>query len=887
LIDEPEDRPPAEERIQQLERDLAEAIERERAAGQVLEAIRRSAFELEPVFEAVLQQAVRLCAADAGLIYVLHDDVYRMAFALGGSKEYRDYVQGIPIVRGHGTVVGRVGLTQSTVHLRDVLADPDYEFRHARELGAFRTMLGVPMVVDGRVVGVIILWREEVEAFEERTIDLVTTFAAQGAIAIRNVQLFQEVQRRERELGQSVDELHALGETSQAVSSTLDLQEVLTTIVTRAVELSGTDGGSIFEFDSAARRFRLRTCYGTSEELERTLRATVIELDETFIGRAAAAGEAHQAPDLEQETPDPHIDALRRAGWRSLLAVPLLREQEIIGMLVVRRTVPGRFRESTTDLMETLASQSAVAIHHARLFRELEEKSAELELAGRHKSEFLASMSHELRTPLNAVIGFSDVLLEQMFGELNERQEAYIRDIRDSGRHLLELINEILDLSRIEAGRMELEVAPLSLPELMEHGLAMVRERATQHRITVSLDVAPEVGVVWGDELKLKQVVLNLLTNAVKFTPDGGSVDAMATVVGAEASVTVRDTGIGIAEDEQERIFVAFQRGGRSPQASAEGTGLGLTLSKRIVELHGGRLWVTSRPGAGSTFGFAIPVRQPPAHPHDAISTERSEEAAGTGPAPMPETVLVVEDDRHSRELLALYLEGAGYRAALARDGIEGLELARRLRPCAVVLDIVLPRLDGWDLMARLKADAATASCPVVIVSMLDQRGKGFALGAADYLVKPVQRDEVLESLARCISTEISPRTALVIDDDARDRRLIADTLEPEGYSVLSAESGEEGIELVRRERPAVVLLDLLMPGLDGFAVVERLRADPSTSDVPIVVLTAKDLCAADRERLAGRISYLAQKGAVGRGELVELVRSLADATRQRMGQPR
>lgn len=877
----------ADERIRQLERDLAEAIERESGAGQVLEAIGRSAFELEPVFEAVLQQAVRLCEADAGLIYVLDDDVYRMAFALGGSKEYRDYVEPIPIVRGHGTIVGRVGLTRSTVHVRDVLADPDYELHQARKLGGFRTMLGVPMVVHGRVVGVTILWREEVEPFDERTIDLVTTFAAQGAIAIQNVQLFQELQRRERELGQKVDELHTLGETSQAVSSTLDLQEVLTTIVTRAVELSGTDGGSIFEFESATRRFRLRACYGTGDELEKTLRATVIELDETFIGRAAAAGEARQAPDLERENPDPHIDALRRAGWRSMLAVPLLREHEIIGMLVVRRTRPGRFRDSTTELMETLASQSAVALHHARLFRELEEKSQELEVAGRHKSEFLASMSHELRTPLNAVIGFSDVLLEQMFGELNERQGAYIRDIRDSGRHLLELINEILDLSRIEAGRMELEVAPLSLPDLMEHGLAMVRERAIQHRITLSLDVAPEAGVVWGDELKLKQLVLNLLTNAVKFTPDGGSVDAMATVEGAEARVTVRDTGIGIAGDEQERIFEAFQRGGRSPQASAEGTGLGLTLSKRIVELHGGRLWVTSRPGTGSTFGFAIPVGGPRAYRHDAVSSEPSEEAAGSGPAPMPETVLVVEDDRHSAELLAVYLEGAGYRTALARDGVEGLELARRLRPCAVVLDIVLPRLDGWDLLARLKADATTASCPVLIVSMLDQRGKGFALGAADYLVKPVDRDEMLEALARCIPGETVPRSVVVIDDDARDRRLIVDTLEPEGYSVLTAETGEEGLELVQRERPAVVLLDLLMPGLDGFEVVERLRADPSTADVPVVVLTAKDLRPDDRERLAGRISYLAEKGAVGRGELVELVRSLADGSRPRMGELR
>jgi signal transduction histidine kinase/CheY-like chemotaxis protein/putative methionine-R-sulfoxide reductase with GAF domain len=883
LSAEPEHRGRADERIQQLERDLADAIERESAAGQVLEVIGRSAFELEPAFEAVLQQAVRLCKADAGLIYVLDDDVYRMAFALGASKEYRDYVEGIPIVRGHGTIVGRVGLTRSTVHVRDVLADPDYELHQARKLGGFRTMLGVPMVVDGRVVGVIILWREEVEPFDERTIDLVTTFAAQGAIAIQNAQLFQALQRRERELNQSVEELHALGETSQAVSSTLDLQQVLTTIVTRAVELSGTEGGSIFEFDPATRCFRLRTCYGTSEELEETLRATAIELDGTFLGRAAAAGEARQAPDLDHETPDPHIDALRRTGWRSMLAVPLLSEEKIIGALVVRRTVPGPVRNVTIQLMETLASQSAVAIHHARLFRELEEKSRELEVAGRHKSEFLASMSHELRTPLNAVIGFSDVLLEQMFGELNDRQDAYIRDIRDSGRHLLELINEILDLSRIEAGRMELEVAPFSLAELMEHGLAMVRERATQHRITVSLDVAPEVGIVWGDELKLKQVVLNLLTNAVKFTRDGGSVEAMATVVGEEARVTVRDTGIGIAEDEQERIFEAFQRGGRSPQASAEGTGLGLTLSKRIVELHGGRLWMKSRLGAGSTFGFSIPVRNPQTQPQGAATGERSEGAPGADTGGMLETVLVVEDDPHSAELLALYLEGAGYRTVLARDGVEGLELARRLRPSAVVLDIVLPSLDGWGLLARLKADAATASCPVVIVSMLDQRGKGFALGAADYLVKPVERDEMLGALARCIPGETVPRTVLVIDDDARDRRLVADTLEPEGYSVLTAEDGEEGVELVRRERPAVVLLDLLMPGLDGFAVVDELRADPSTADVPIVVLTAKDLRSADRERLAGRISYLAEKGAFGRSELIALVRSLARPSRPPM----
>ena len=300
------------ERIDRLERDLAEAIERESAAGEVLEVIGRSAFELEPAFEAVLQRAVRLCMADAGQIWVLDDDLYRLAFAIGGSAEYRDYLEKLPLPKGRGTIVGRVGLTRRTVRVRDILTDPDYELHKVRELGGFRTMLGVPMVADDRVVGVIIIWRYEVNPFDDRTIDLVSTFAAQGAIAIQNVQLFQELQRRERELAQSVDELHALGETSQAISSTLDLQEVLDAIVSRAVELSETDGGSIFEFDPAGRRFLLRTCYGTSEQLEETLRAIEISLDETFLAAAASAGEARQAPDLEQEPPDPHIDALRR-----------------------------------------------------------------------------------------------------------------------------------------------------------------------------------------------------------------------------------------------------------------------------------------------------------------------------------------------------------------------------------------------------------------------------------------------------------------------------------------------------------------------------------------------------------------------------------------------
>ena len=864
---------PPEARAAELARDLADAIEQQAATSEVLETVGRAAFELDPVFETVVRHAVRLCDADVGLIYRLDGDVYRLATALGGTEEYRSYLGEHPLGSGSGTLVGLVGRDRRTVQIRDAESDPRYQWQEARELGGFRSMLGVPMLAEDRVVGVIVLWRDEVDPFDDRTIGLVTTFATQGAIAIQNVQLFQALQQRSAELARSVDELRALEEVSHAVSSSLAVdQEVLQTIVSRAVELSGADGGSIFELDRASGEFVLRTCAVTGPALEADLRRIRIPLGETFIGRAATESRAEQAPDLRAEPPDPHLDALVRDGWRSLIAVPLRREQESIGMLVIRRRTTGPFDPQMVTLLETLASHSAVAIHNARVFRELEAKTLELEVASRHKSEFLASMSHELRTPLNAVIGFSDVLLERMFGELNARQEEYVLDIRNSGRHLLDLINEILDLSKIEAGRMELEVGAVSLPALLDQGVAMARERALRHGIALGLTIAPGVGTVRADEVKLLQVVVNLISNAVKFTPDGGSVDVRAEVSGTDALVTVRDTGIGIPEEERERIFEAFQRGGRGARTSVEGTGLGLTLSRRILDLHGGRLWMESTVGEGSTFSFTVPLLA------GDVQGLPDRAAAAVVPPLGSDTVLVIEDDRRSADLLRLYLEDAGYRVAVARDGVDGLDMARRLAPTVVVLDVLLPRLNGWDVLARLKRDAATAAIPVVVVSMLDERGAGFALGAAEYLVKPVDHEELLRAVTRCVMPPGDGRTVVAIDDDPVDLDLLEAVLGPQGWTVVRALGGEEGVRVVVRERPAVVLLDLLMPDIDGFEVVERLRADPRVADVPIVVLTSKDMTAADRERLSGRISVLARKGTFRQDQLAEAVRRLGGA---------
>jgi len=877
------DATPPDQRVDRLTRDLADALEQQSATSQVLETIGRSALELRPVFETVVRHAIRLCAADGGYVHQLNGDVYRLEVARGGRPEFLRYLEEHPIPQGPGTLVGRVALEKRTVQISDAAADPKYEWHRGQQLAGFRTLLGVPMLAEGHVVGVIAVWRSRVEPFDDREIRLVTTFAAQGLIAIQNVRLFRELEQRSGELARSVDELRALGEVSQAVSLSLDLDEVLNTIVTRAVELSGTDGGSIFEYEPSTAEFVLRTCFGTSAELAEALSSIRIRVGETFIGRAAIAGEAAQAEDLDRQPPDLHIEELRRHGWRSLVTVPLRREREIIGALTVRSKVPGALPKPTVALLETLASQSTVAINNARVFRELEDKTRQLEVASRHKSEFLASMSHELRTPLNSVIGFSDVLLDRMFGELNERQAEYVGDIRDSGRHLLELINEILDLSKVEAGRMDLELAAVSLPDLLTQGVAMVRERADRHGIAVSLDVAADLGRILADELKLRQVVLNLLSNAVKFTPDRGSVVVTASLVDGNAKVSVRDTGIGIAESERERIFEAFQRGGREARSNKEGTGLGLTLSRQIIGLHGGRLWMESELGVGSTFTFAIPVGipSPPglAVPLKATTPMRDgRSAAGS--------VLVVEDDRRSADLMRVYLDGAGYTVSITGDGLEGLEMVRRLSPRAVILDILLPGLSGWDLLTRLKADPATAAIPVVIASMLDERGAGFALGASEYLVKPIDREALLDALGRCVAPPKGKRTVVVIDDDPLDLELVEAVLAPVGWTVLCATGGEEGVELVRRERPSVVLLDLLMPDVNGFEVVERLRADPSVVDVPIVVLTSKEITPADHERLAGRISFLAQKGTFQPAELIDLVGRVASAPTIQSNEP-
>jgi len=513
----------------------------------------------------------------------------------------------------------------------------------------------------------------------------------------------------------------------------------------------------------------------------------------------------------------------------------------------------------------------ALATNLNRMNEELGRLYQQLDTANRHKSEFLASMSHELRTPLNAIIGFSEVLLDRLFGDLNAKQEEYLQDVLESGRHLLSLINDILDLSKVEAGHMELEVGRFALPEILENGLTMIRERAGRHGIALSLEVDPAIDVIEADERKVKQVVFNLLSNAVKFTPDGGKVGIRVGRNEAGVWITVWDTGIGITPENQERIFEEFQQVEGVYTEKREGTGLGLALAKKFVELHGGQLWVESEAGQGSRFTFTLPVGTVP----QPETTHAPAAGAATGIEDSGPVVLVVEDDAAAAELLRLYLAGAGYRVEVARDGEEGFAKAWQLQPNLITLDLQLPKVDGWDVLIRLKGEPATRDIPVVIVSIVEEHGKGFALGAADYLVKPVSREEMLQALQRLGLTRPRLRerlTILTIDDDPLAVELVETILTAEGFHVLKAYGGVEGLAVARQELPALLILDLLMPDLDGFAVLEQLRADPATAAIPIIILTSQNLTLHEKERLQGAMAYLAHKGEFSRLAFVELV---------------
>jgi signal transduction histidine kinase/CRP-like cAMP-binding protein len=609
-------------------RDLTEALEQQTVTSDFLKAVSRSSFDLQAVLQTLVEQATRLCQAAGGLIFRLDGDgAYRLAAHHRSPEAFIRILCQRPMRPGREGLVSRTVLEGRTVHIHDVLADPEYQWSEAQCAAGYRTVLGVPLIREGVVIGVISLWRGEVQPFTRRQIELLTTFADQAVIAIENVRLFTALQARTEELALSVEELRTLAQTMQAVNSTLDLGRVLTTISQQACRLCAADAGLITELLDAPKEFRPSAGWNVSRRLMQAIQAAPPVWGTGATGRSAATGEPVQIPDILTEPGYPWRDILEREGYRAILSLPLRHDGRVIGTLAVARRFPGPFTDRHVKVLAAFADQTTIAIEHARLFRDLSEKSRMLEEANQHKNQFVAGMSHELRTPLNAIIGFSEVLLDPSLTVSEEERRQFLTDILTSGKHLLALINEVLDLAKIEAGRMTLQLATADLGEVIEQVYSTTRPLATKKRIELGVDHDPSLPPFPMDAARIRQVLLNLVGNALKFTPEGGHVwvTARRTEDGRGAvgtplplcppappqyvEVSVRDTGPGIPPEDHERIFLEFQQSDAAKSApNVEGTGLGLALARKFVEMHGGHIWVTSEIGSGATFTFTLPV---------------------------------------------------------------------------------------------------------------------------------------------------------------------------------------------------------------------------------------------------------------------------------------
>jgi signal transduction histidine kinase/putative methionine-R-sulfoxide reductase with GAF domain len=593
------------EDVQAKTRELTESLEYQTATSEVLNVISRSPNELQPVLDTIVQTARRLCGAERAIVCMWRDGKYHLVSHDGVPPDLVEYLTRSPFLPDRGSSIGRVALERKAVQIPNVLTDAEWTGFERARIGKVRTALGVPLLRKGEVIGVIAMTHTEVKPFTDKQTELVTTFADQAVIAINNVGLFEEVQARNRDLT-------ALGEVGRAVSSTLDLKVVLKTIVDRAVDLSGTDACSIFYYRQEVGRFELGETSGLSQDVVVGLRKLNILARETGLGEAIARRQPLQLPDVTKRASNPLRDAALDAGLRAALIVPLLGAVGPLGALVLQRRQPGEFPISVVNLMQSFADQSAIALENARLFEEIAQKSRELEIASQHKSQFVANMSHELRTPLAAMLGYGELLRDGAFGELPEKAIRIVERVQVNGKHLLGLINSVLDISKIEAGQFRLNLSDYSLPTLIETVRIATESLAGAKSLALTTEVATDLPHGFGDEQRLSQVLLNLVGNAIKFT-DRGEVCVTARCTDGQFLISVRDTGPGIPLEEQQRIFEEFHQVDGSSTRAKGGSGLGLAIAKQIVEMHGGSIWVESTLGQGAVFNLKLPVQMPQA----------------------------------------------------------------------------------------------------------------------------------------------------------------------------------------------------------------------------------------------------------------------------------
>ncbi len=753
-------------------------------------------------------------------------------------------------------------------------ADADTQLLNKDLWPLTRSELGIPLKLGERVIGVLDAHSIEPGAFPRDDIAVLEMLTDQFTVAIQNARLYGQTREQAAVLEKRTADLVVLNEVSRLVTRTFDESQILAQAARVMVHHFGVNHCSISLLATRETQTLLHVAAEYPEQGTVGMEMSIADykaLQELVTSRRAfAVDDVMTDPRME-----PLRSSMRRLSIRSVMFLPLTIQDVTVGFIRLDTVgVLRRFTDDELSLGQTLAGQVAVALQNARLYAEQKATAERLREVDRLKTEFLANMSHELRTPLNSIIGFSRVILKGIDGPLTELQQQDLEAIHGSGQHLLGLINDILDISKIEAGKMELAFEEVNLHQIIKGVMSSAVGLVKGKPIELRQEAPTDLPTVWADATRTRQILLNLVSNASKFT-DQGSITVSAHYNDALVTLGVQDTGIGIPADKLEKVFEEFTQVDASTTRKVGGTGLGLAISRRFVEMHGGKIWVESELGKGSTFYFTLPRTQ-------TIVPAAAEQEPEAG----KRVVMAIDDDPGVITLYKRYLEKQGYQVIGVTDSRQAVEQARRIKPDVITLDILMPNRDGWSVLQDLRDTEDIRHIPVVICSIISEQGRGFSLGAADYLLKPITEDDLLVTLQR-LQTR-SEMSVLIIDDMPEDVRLIRRILEaphpmadgrPCHYTVSEAHNGAEGIAAVHQQPPHLIILDLMMPEMDGFAVLAALKADPATRNVPIVVVSAKVLTEEDHQRLNGNIEALLSKGLFTEQELVDDV-ALALASR-------
>lgn len=852
-----------------------------------------SAEKLEEVLETLLLEALRTVVAPAGSIalYDKNTDTLTLKASHGFSEDFSHVVQW---KRREGGMTDHILSKRIPTVISNI---EEYPFADSRNLikEGIKSLVAVPLFANDKTIGILYIDDFKPRAWTPREIEFLTLLGIQAAYAIEKFRLIETI-----------------SETKNYLRNVLDNSADI--IITTDTE------GKIVEFNKGASRI-----LGYSKE------EIIGKKAEDFWVRPEERRDVLKILEKEGYVSNYETQLVTKNGQiidvSLTLSYILSSKKGILGTVGISKDITEKKRleraieERNLELQELNEKLEEKVIERTK---DLEKANRELERSNRLKSQFIATVSHELRTPLNSILGFSELLMDEVFGTLTDKQKRYVNNIYNSGSHLLQLINNILDIAKIESGKMELHYESFSVHQAISEVETVIKPLADKKNQRLLVSIGKDVSVIKADKTKFKQILYNLLSNAVKFTNEGGEIFLDANIIGggspknhkifggvSEGSayfikdsnicrgnesclmISVTDTGIGIKKEDHEKIFSEFEQVDSSFSRRYEGTGLGLALTKRLVELHGGEIFVESEEGKGSKFTVVIPLfdfatlerAQRPYEPEHAVQEREYESISPVyaldisksrrGDSPL---ILVVEDDPSTSELLTLYLAQGGYRVAHAYNGDTALARIRELKPFAVLLDVMLPGKDGWEILQEMKSDPELKDIPVIIASVIDNRELGFALGASDYLVKPVDRITLLkklEELSFATKKGRRPVNILCIDDHNEVLELLASILEPAGYNVITANSGRQGIEKAIAYGPDLIILDLMMPEVDGFEVTQILKGNPSTMDIPILILTAKDLTVDDRMRLAGKVETLIQKSHFTKEDLLMHIRDL------------